>query len=476
MVSLYIMDSLEELLNRGIQGKQCYINDQLDGEIDLSSLANKNLEEIHFSEGKISRIVKVPTGIKKIVINDNALEEVPVQRDLVYLEANNNRLSKADLKEMVNLVSLFLKKNKIQKIENLPESLQNLHIDYNNLDELDLSKVPNCTNINCENNPRLYKIIGGKQISDPDFILKKDAHAQISLFGGGPKKRNSPKENVLYADLKEALNEYYALKNKYEESKKDAIKKIMKTGNESEKSKIKKARNAVFKCVNCGKAGGSIFIKEDNHLKASCGNTQNPCNLNISILSSLSFSDNDIRTSQEHTDRAKQNIIKTKMNALFGYLTDKTSVEAFERNIQTIVSNKLDYGKNTVTSSYYEMQNDSKKTTLISKKMANIHEKLAEIRRDMHEYSVSKNTKILETVAQKQKQIQDALIVIRSIKYPIHEMVQETVHNLVDDEGNFMDESKAPKMDLNVLKQYPYNFDDFLNPNLEMLEVQKFAL
>ena len=476
MVSLYIMDSLEEVLNRAIQGKQCYINDKLEGEINLSSLTNQKLEEIHFSEGKISRILNVPSGIKKIVINDNALEELPMQRDLVYLEANNNHLTKADLKEMVNLVSLFLNNNKIQKIENLPESLQILHINHNYMDELDLRHAPNCTNVNCENNPRLQKIIVGKQISDPNFILKKDAHSQISFGGGGPKIRNSPKENVLYTDLKEALNEYYALKNKYEESKKDVIKKIMKTENSSEKSKIKNARNAVFKCVNCGKAGGSIFIKEDNHLKASCGNTQNPCNLNISILSSLSFSDNDIRTSQEHTDRAKQNIIKTKMNALFGYLTDKTSVEAFERNIQTIVSNKLDYGKNTVTSSYYEMQNDSKKTNLVSKKMADIHEKLAEIRRDMHEYSVSKNNKILETVAQKQKQIQDALIVVRSIKYPIHEMVNETIYNLVDDEGNFMDESKAPKMDVNVLKQYPYNFDDFLNPNLEMLEVEKFAL
>ena len=89
---------------------------------------------------------------------------------------------------------------------------------------------------------------------------------------------------------------------------------------------------------------------------------------------------------------------------------------------------------------------------------------------------MSKNNKILETVAQKQKQIQDALIVVRSIKYPIHEMVNETIYNLVDDEGNFMDESKAPKMDVNVLKQYPYNFDDYLNPNLEMLEVEKFAL
>ena len=121
------------------------------------------------------------------------------------------------------------------------------------------------------------------------------------------------------------------------------------------------------------------------------------------------------------------------------------------------------------------MQNDAKKTSTISRKMADVHEKLAEIRRNMEEYANTGNKKILEAVAQKQKHIHDTMNVIRSIKYPIHEMVKETVYNLVDDEGNFIDESKAPKMDLNVLKQYPYNFDDYLNPNLEELIVQKYV-
>ena len=55
-------------------------------------------------------------------------------------------------------------------------------------------------------------------------------------------------------------------------------------------------------------------------------------------------------------------------------------------------------------------------------------------------------------------------------------MVEETVYNYVDVDGNFLDESKAPKIMLNVLKQYPYCFDDFLNPNLEKLEVQKYSM
>jgi hypothetical protein len=45
---------------------------------------------------------------------------------------------------------------------------------------------------------------------------------------------------------------------------------------------------------------------------------------------------------------------------------------------------------------------------------------------------------------------------------------------LVDKEGNFVDDSKASKTKLNILKQYPYSFDDFLNPNLELLKVLKY--
>ena len=470
-------DTFNELIRSGkaIVGNKCYINIPLEGEIDLSPLKNENLEELHFKDGRISRILNVPNGMKKIIINNNILDELPVQRDLVHLEANNNRLTKADLQEMISLVSLFLNKNRIKKIHNLPASLETLYLDQNELDDLDLTDAPNCKHVSCKNNPVLYQIVGGKQISSPEFNLNKDAQAQIRLGGGAPKKRNLSKENVLYPDVKEAVNEYYQLKNRYEENKKDVIKKIMNENKGSRKEKIKKVRNAVFKCINCGKNGGTNFEKENlNFLTARCGNAQNPCNLNIRILSSLGFLDHEIEAIRNDTEKAKQKIIQTKMDTLFGYINEKTSIEIFEKNMKTIQSNNLDYGASIVENSYYEMQNDSKKTSVISRKMADVHEKLAEIRRDMEEYDNTGNKKILEAVAQKQKHIHDAMNIIRSVKYPIHEIVQETVYNLVDDEGNFMDESKAPKMDLNVLKQYPYCFDDFLNPNLDELNVIKY--
>ena len=461
-------------LRKAIVDNKCYIDVPLEGEISLSTLKNKNIEEIHFPKGSISRIINVPDGMKKIIINDNALEELPVQRDLVHLEANNNRLTKADLKELVSLVSLFLNNNRIQKIENLPTSLETLYADQNELDDLDFTNAPNCKNVSCKNNPGLYQIIGGKQISSPDFILNKDAQAQIRLGGGSPKKR-TPEESILYPDVKQAINEYYRLKNWYEESKKDVITKIMMDDKVSRKSKIKKVRNAVFKCINCGRDGGSIFEKYNiNFLTAKCGNTTNPCNLNIKIMSSIGYLDYEIEDMNKETERLKQNIIQTKMNTLFGYIKEELSVELFEKNMEIIKKNQI-YSSVIDNSSYYDMQHDIKKTSIVSKKMKDVYEKLAEIRQNMEEYSNTGNKKILEAVAQKQKHIYDMMNVIRSIKYPVHEIVKETVYNLIDDEGNFIDESKAPKMDLNVLKQYPYNFDDRFNRYMEDLVVENYV-
>ena len=460
-----------------IVDKKCYINVPLEGEINLSTLKNKNIEEIHFPEGKISRILNIPVGIKKIIINNNALEELPVQRDLVYLEANNNNLTKANLKEMVSLVSLFLNNNQIEKIENLPASLETLHADQNKLVELDLTHAPKCKNVSCKNNPNLYQIIGGKQISSPDFNLNKDAQTQIRLDSVSPKSHNSTKEDVLYPDVKEAVNEYYQLKRRYEESKKDVINRIMLDNKGSRKSKIKKVRNAVFKCINCGRDGGTIFAKENmNFLTAVCGNTTHPCKLNITIISSMymGYLDSELEELKNETEQAKQKIIQTKMNTIFGYIDEIDSIAIFNTNLEKIKSNTINSALYD-ESSYYEMQTDSKKTHLVSKKMADVYEKLAEIRRNMDEYSKTGNKQILEAVAQKQKQIYDTLNVVRSIKYPIHEMVKETVYNLVDDEGNFIDESKAPQMDLNVLKQYPYNFDDRFNKFQEFLSVKKYV-
>ena len=459
-------EHFEEIIRGGkaIKGKKCNINTPLNGDIDFSPLKNLNLDEIYFVDGNISHFHNIPRGIKKIVINNNNLESIPELelRDLVHLEAKNNKLTKVNLKEMVNLISLYLNNNKIRRIDNIPDSLSTLYADQNELEELDLNK---CTNASCLNNLMLNQVIG--DISNPKFNIMKDPHTRIMLMGGAPKRK---KEDVLYPDVKQAVNAYYELKLKYTESRKNIINSIMaKSG--TRKGKIQEIRNAKFKCINCNREGGTIFEKNNAILIAMCGNKTNPCNLNIKILASLNLTESEILENKTKLNEAKQEIVKIKMNTLFNYTKEELSIKQFEKNLAIINDTMVltnDY-------SYYEIQNDSKKESIISKKMKFVYSELAEIRIIMEEYQIDGNKKLLSTVALKHKGIKDALYIVRCLKYPIHEMVKESTYNFVDDDGNFIDKSKASKIDLNVLKQYPYSFDDVFNQHLDSLTVEKYT-
>ena len=447
-------NKLEALLMGGKKGNQCYVNESLDGPIDLFSLHDSDVEELHFVDGTISQLENVPRGVKKVVINGNKLKEIPRSPNLVHLEANDNELTHVNLKDLNNLVSLYLNNNRINDIQNIPASLKVLYISGNELRNLDLNGANSCTTVNCLNNMMLEQIIRGKQFSDPYFKLEKDPHTKIIVQMAGGAKSS--------IDVKTAVENYYKLKKQYEDNKTKVIEKI-KNKEISKQKKIKEIRNAQFKCVNCGKEGGTIFKKDDSYLKAICGNKMDPCKLNIKILSSMTLSENDIREMEAEVNAAKQNIIKLKMETLFGYITEEESIKKFEKNVEIIKKNSV------LNTPKFELQNDS-----IKKKMDTVYAEMANIRELLNEYGTTNNKRLLKDIALKHQTINDILTVVRSIKYPIHEVVQETVYDRVDDDENFIDESKAPKKTMNVLKQYPYSFDDVFNPNLDLLKVLKY--
>jgi hypothetical protein len=447
-------NKLEALLIRGKKGNQCYVNQPLDGPIDLFSLHDSGVEELHFVDGTISQLENLPNSLKKIVINGNKLKEIPRLPNLVHLEANDNELTYVNLKDLNNLVSLYLNNNRINDIQNIPASLKALYISGNELRNLDLNGANSCTTVNCLNNSMLEQIIRGKQFSDPYFKLDKDPHTKIIVQMAGGAKSS--------IDVKTAVENYYKLKKQYEDHKTKLIEKI-KSKDISKQKKIKEIRNAQFKCVNCGKEGGTIFKKDDSYLKAICGNKMDPCKLNIKILSSMTLSENDIREMEAEVNAAKQNIIKLKMDTLFGYITEEESIKKFEKNVEIIKKNSV------LNTPKFELQNDS-----IKKKMDTVYAEMAAIRELLNEYGATNNKRLLKDIALKHQSINDILTVVRSMKYPIHEVVEETVYDRVDTEENFIDESKAPKKTMNVLKQYPYSFNDFFNPNLDLLKVLKY--
>ena len=120
--------------------------------------------------------------------------------------------------------------------------------------------------------------------------------------------------------LDEDLYKYYKLKQRYEKSI-DKIKDNIKENypdlsNAGKRKKMKKA----IKCIKCKKSGGTIFTNDNNILKAVCGNSEDPCDLDIEIKKGVYKNIRVMEEKYSNNIESLQNmIIKMKLNLLFGY-------------------------------------------------------------------------------------------------------------------------------------------------------------
>jgi hypothetical protein len=155
-------------------------------------------------------------------------------------------------------------------------------------------------------------------------------------------------------NVKVALNEYFKLKEKFEEQLHINKQKIVNNTDLSNKEKRAEFLKIMPKCINCKKPSkkGTLFSityfpeteEQDSHriYKASCGYLQNPCNLNIEIRigihDDINYIINDIQ--KDITD-IKRSIIIDKNKLLFGLISTETALDIFEEKknyINTLTS------------------------------------------------------------------------------------------------------------------------------------------
>jgi len=167
--------------------------------------------------------------------------------------------------------------------------------------------------------------------------------------------------------IKDALNEYFRLKSKFESQNAALKKKIMNNTSFSNKEKRAQYLKLMPKCVNCKRPSrvGTIFSvklnpatdKSDAYriFKCGCGDLANPCNLNIEInvgiVEPIDKLMNDIRN---EINEAKNKIIDDKNKLLFGLITTEAALENFDVNktyineLTSVYANYLDQYTNIV--------------------------------------------------------------------------------------------------------------------------------
>lgn len=133
-------------------------------------------------------------------------------------------------------------------------------------------------------------------------------------------------------DLDGRIKAYYKLKQKYEDKIQRQKMRVMRDANLTVKEKRERVRLIKKQCVNCKKEGGTVFSASDHKLRAVCGNRADPCDLNIEINRG-EFADvrNVRRTFEEELEKGKVDIIRTKLDLLFNYADEATSLERFNK-------------------------------------------------------------------------------------------------------------------------------------------------
>lgn len=135
-------------------------------------------------------------------------------------------------------------------------------------------------------------------------------------------------------NVEEAMEYYYKLKDKYDNKVLKAKKDIIKNKSLDKTTKIEMLSDIQPGCVNCKHKGNMLFLQKDNQLIAKCQATKKDntlgCNLDIIIDRGDFEQINSInKFIEEEINEFRENIIKTKLDLLFGYINEQHALALF---------------------------------------------------------------------------------------------------------------------------------------------------
>jgi len=421
-----LLDILENLLPTV---DNLVFKEPLNGDLDFGIIAEcgfNNVTSIVFESGNVTSIRNLPKQITRLDIANNLLthlEDLP--ESLIDLNAAGNGLQNLDLSALPNLRTVNVANNQLVSIV-LSPTIETLLCENNKLIELNLDGMDVLKTLNCNGNP-LLSITNFQEDTIENFTMESNPALEIRKKMDGPEKQSRP--NV---EFKQAIRNYFELKNTYDENKRERKTRIYER-ERSKKTSKKQIRELLestkMPCVYCDRPVNTVFTCKDRTYKAKCGDDKNPCNLNIEIYADyykdikqmLLFFRNTMQESREE-------IIKIKMDSLLNYYkTEEKAVKVFKKNIEEY-NEMSDYFK-SLEKDYNDLffnEQTSEKIKSKSIKIFNLQEIMRKMLEDYKRTSV-------EVGAGSQKTISDIMLFymqellpeyknLDQLKYPFKEI------------------------------------------------------
>lgn len=222
------------------------------------------------------------------------------------------------------------------------------------------------------------------------------------------------------------MKSFFVKKQKYEKKKATAIRKIMANDDYTLAEKREQVKDLKIACIQCKRKVNTIFGIENNTYTAKCGSVDSPCKLNISIkrktIQQLKDVIDDLK---ESLATVKTDITKIKLNYLFKYTDEETTVKIFEEQRELMIS--LNEALTALEEDYKTRLNELERQSLLKDNQLKMHRLVDAIKSNHQQYLLTQEPQYLKDNATFVKDevlpLQDE---IRKIKYDI---------NLVELEG-----------------------------------------
>ena len=224
--------------------------------------------------------------------------------------------------------------------------------------------------------------------------------------------------------MEEILNQYYSLKNQYENNYYNQYLKKIKSLNKREK-KLAKSKLPKPRCVNCERNVGSIFSikynKEEDFriFSITCGDLENPCSLNVKFqLDTIFLFSRWFKEALTDINYLKKIMINDKNDVLFNYINQKELLDNFDSNAKELKELTNIYGFNT--EKYILINENPKKKLEYIELMKNLGFRLEEFKELINEYKLGNSFNLTNAVNLYIHEITPLLKNIREIKYNVN--------------------------------------------------------
>jgi len=376
---------------------ELHVTIPLHGVVDLGVLENlgfKQIRKITFSEGDITDLLNIPIRLTHLICPSNILiniENLPAT--LIHLEIPYNYLTDLKLSE-IQLNYLNVSNNVLENAGKLPDTLVELYLNNNRLTQIDFRGLVILKKLHLQDN----KITRIENLPNDLQEFNMDNNPPIEFENSvypGTKTREPKGAGREYL---ESLGEYFKLKDAYETKVKEMRRAAFKR---SPNRKAGKELAAAVKpqCIQCKRPVGTIFQRKYTNYSAHCGSPTDPCNLKIELYSGLFTSglDND---AVEDVEKEKTNIIKHKLDTLFNYISEKESMELYKQSLEAyhleVDILKLEKER------YQDLYEDPVKKEAIVKKRKRIFVLHDQLKALLNEYQTTNNPEIIKAAVKLQ--------------------------------------------------------------------------